>query len=425
MSNTPKRFLTCLNDETVNSTKMYDLSQKSLSGVILDYTEGNVAPVSDFSQVIIDPSMVTYANNRGISLGEYMEELDPSSNYSADSPLGKVSALQRQYIRFGFKSADPKSNEPRATVPLSYTIAHTPANSALFGSFLKDMIFWEPIRDAEYDPNMLFAYTRIQKEDTYKQIRVNDSQFRNRRLHRIGENAEVPVSHMTQSGYTGTMIKHGIGLAFSQEFADNVEMKLFAKAVQRAGLRERKSYFEHVISTLLSGDSIYGLTTGATVTKADVYDSTIAAAGEISYFALSSYLHNMRPYKPNLAIQNLATYHSYISATPPSNMIEFDQLRVLAQTAYPEMPRLLNTDFLGQSPSALITADGVIADNLILTIDTKESIARVVKAGGEVNDTGYDMQHQNYKQISTIIDGIEILPSFRDACQVLSLTLTT
>jgi len=425
MKNTPKRFLTNFSDETLQATRVFEDSKENLSGVTFDYGQNpDIVNVrTPFNEIKLDPSMVTFANDQGMSVSELLEEMDPSHAYAADDPLGNHTALGRQLIRFGFKTQDDNPREPRMTVPLKYQVAHTPANSVLFPAFMKDTLFWTPLQDVEFDPNLLFASTRTQREDTYKTIRINDSQWRHKRLQRISEMAEVPVSQLTLSGYSGTMIKHGVGLTFSREFANGVDIQLFGKAMERSALRERKAYFDHVLTTIISGDTIYGLTSGATSTQAVSFDSTISAAGQISYFALSLMLHGMRPYKPNLALQNINTFQSYIQAVPPANLIAFDELRVLAASAYPEMPKPTNPTYLGQSPSSLITDTAVIADNAIILMDTKESLGRVVKAGGEVNDTGYDMQHQVFKQISTIYDGIEILPAFRDSCQILSLTV--
>ena len=90
------------------------------------------------------------------------------------------------------------------------------------------------------------------------------------------------------------------------------------------------------------------------------------------------------------------------------------------------MPRATNYDFLGQTPPADVVGNStttIIADNLILFMDVPRGIVRVVKLNGSYNDRMYDPQHQVIKQFSTVTDGIKILPGFRDAVKILSLTV--
>jgi len=426
-THTPARVLSSMSDETKAATQIYS-NQQSVHGSCGNYMgdhELASTRVEDFTKLRIDPSMVEYVNANDMSLPEYLEELDPSANYAVGTPLSMMSALDRQFMRFGFLKPNGRNVQGcNNSLPLAYSIAHTPANTVLFPAFMKQNIFWEPLKDVDLDPNVLFATTRAQNEETWKQIQINDSQWRNKRLFKLAEMAEVPVSRLTLSGYSGSMTKHGIGHWYSMEFARKVSMDLFQRAIQRSAMKERRSHFDHVIDVIQNGNTTYGMATGANVEYAEDYDAIgCTGDGEISFLALSLFLYGMRPYKPTLAVQNVNTFHNYIQATPPKNVTDVEVLRLMAASRYPGMPQPVNYDFMGQTPPALVVPNDVLADNVIIFIDVANSIERVVQTGMEINDLGYNMDNQTYKQIHTMKDGIGFLPAFLESCKILSLTV--
>ena len=419
-----RRTLMVNNDATLKGAKLYDPGQnRSLVGATgVNYSsESDLKPAKDFTEVVLDPSLSLFADKEGITIDEALERLDPITNYDVSSPLFKFSAMDRQLMRYGYMKFDGNLDDRH---PMNLHIAHTPASEILFPAYMNKLLFWDPQKDLDLDPSLLFSGRRIQKEETFKQIKILDSQFKHARMFKISEGGEVPVSTISHEGYSGSMSKHGVGLCWTLEFARRVSLKLFDTAQARARLRERRAFFDHIVTSLRNGDATYGMGSSVTTSTCASFDPIgCTGDGDISYYALSKFLYGLRPYNMVWSICNVDTYHKFISATPPSNVVDTEILRQLSRAGYPGMPESPNKDFFGKVPPCIVVPAATLPDNYIMFIDTKNAIEHVVMANGEINELGYNMDNQTYKQIYTIQDGIGALPGMYDACQILRMEI--
>lgn len=396
-------------------------------GRVYDYTaEGadvqSVAQPGRFNELPIDTSMVELASRRNMTVSALLEELDPSSEYS--DALGEVSAFERQLIRFGLLEHPRSHVGPTSHKRLEFVMKNTPASAVLFPEKIRAALFWDPIIDTEFDPGTLLAATVSQSEDMTKAVMVDDSQLAHRRAFELSEGATVPVSTLRHSAYAGSVKKHGAGLAWSREFARKTSVNLFDQAVARLAMRERRAYFDEILSTIVNGDAVYGMGTGATTATAVSYDSVgVTAAGELSFLALSKFLYSMRPYAPTIAVCNVNTNYAFVNAVPPANVTDNAILQVLSQHLYPKMPNPINPAFLGQTPPLLVVPSTALSDNLIVFLSVPNGLNRIVIKGGEVDETDYAPQTQMYKRFFTIEDGLFPLPSYYDAVKILRLEL--
>ena len=408
----------------------FDNKNNPLNGKLFNYT--NVQSLSDlpicesYVNVPADPSLIRFCDNQKVTLLQALEVMDPSHRYLGQEGLDKTDALERQLIRFGHIQPRRRGYGHTSSFTLSAAVANTPANQLYFPAAQARALFMDPILDQDLDANMLFSGTSTSKERTYKQIRVDDSQFRHMRIPStgVGEQAEFPTSNITTYGYAGNMIKHGMAYSYSREFALYTSFDFAQMAFARASIKERIAYFNHVLDTVINGNTAYGLLNGVTPTTAYSLDPTnITGDGQLSFLSQLSHLYGMRPYRP-MAFCNISTYHSFLQAVPPKNMVDTEILRALVgNKGYPDMPRPVDQSFLQFTPQVKVVPDTSMATNLILYMDTAHAIGRKVLANGNWSDLIYNGELQRYKQIFSQIDGVEILPAFYESAKVLSLTI--
>ena len=404
-------------------------SAGALNGKIHNYNNDgqHLELVENYLQVKADPSLLSWCKLNNIHISQALEQMDPSYRYAGDDAFRGTTALERQFARFGFLRPRGGKLSIVNDFKLSAAIANTPANQLYFPTYQSQALFWDPILDQDLDPNMLLAGTTTSKERTFKHIRVDDSGFRHRRIppQGIGEQSEVPVSNITTYGFAGNMIKHGVGYSYSREFAMFTDFDVADMAFARSRIKERIAYFNHILDTILNGNTYYAITNAcSSVTAFSLDPSAISGDGELSFYAQLMHLYSMRPYKP-MAFCNVSTYHSFLQAIPPKNMVDTEILRALVgMKGYPDMPKPVNREFLQFTPDVKVVPDTSMPNNIILYMDPRYTVARKVLAGGEWSDLAYNVELGRYKQIYQIYDGIEALPSMRDAAKVLSLTIS-
>ena len=400
----------------------------STTGVVKNYAAPDYVfeVYNKFNEVPMDPSLSIRACALGISTEQFLEYLDPTSKYKEGDHLGSLSALERQYYRYGFIRAKRNLNTPQTEVPLKYIAANTPANNLLLPAYTKGLIFWSKIRDLELDPNLLLASTRMQKEQFIQVLSVDDSNFGNRRLTIITENVQGPSVRLSLKTFTGGFIKHGLSLTFSADFVRYVTLDLFSQALVRAAMKERVAHFIHILEVIMDGYPAYGLEGGVPTTKAISLDPNgIVAEGNISYIAIMTMIYRMRPYKPDHIIMNFKTYLAYVQAKPPANFLEASFLATLSKLHVTNLPNPIVTahNFTLENPPVLVVPDYALADNIMIFQNVSRSLTRVVLQGSEIDQTQFDVASQTNLRVMFIQDGLSPLPDFHDATQVLSLTL--
>lgn len=427
----PVVHLNCYDEITRKGARVYGdsgNSYESTIGKVRDYTaEGNVVPerFKSYSEIPIDPSIVTAANGQGMTTEEFFEILDPKSNYKEGDPLAEYTALDRQFIRYGYIA--PKSNllSPKMKVPMEYTIANTPANNVLMPAYTRTRLFFSEIRDLDLDPSLLVATTRRQKENYISTMSVEDNLTPHSRLHIISEAVTPPSIRLGLSAYKSGFITHGISFTYTRDFARDITLDLFKQALRRAAMKERVALFVHILDTIRSGYSVYGLSSGVSSTTAISLDAVgVTGAGIVSFIAVMLMMYNMRPYKPEYLVMNINTYIAYLQATVPSNIQESTILSTLSKLKVPNIANPVKTvkNWFIDRPDVLVVPDYALPVNKIIFIDPANGLERVIKQGSELNELGYTVRTRTFDQVVTVTDGLAPYPQYKDAVKILSLT---
>lgn len=229
--------------------------------------------MAKFETIKIEKGM--YAN-KGKSLTDILEELDPSENYKGTALEG-LDAFQRQLKRFDIKVSGKSSDRVEKFFDNS-------DSAALFPEYVSRAVAVGMER-SDVIPDIVAATTRIDGMD-YRSITSDPSDDKTT-FDIVKETATIPETVIKTQGSLISLNKRGRILSASYEALRFQRLDLFTVMLSQIGMQIAREQLKDAVSVILNGD---GNKNPATV---------ISATGEIDYTDLVSLWAGLAPYELN------------------------------------------------------------------------------------------------------------------------------
>lgn len=229
--------------------------------------------MAKFETIKIEKGM--YAN-KGKSLTDILEELDPSENYKGTALEG-LDAFQRQLKRFDIKVSGKSSDRVEKFFDNS-------DSAALFPEYVSRAVSVGMER-SNVIPDIVAATTRIDGMD-YRSITSDPSEDKTT-FDIVKETATIPETVIKTQGSLISLNKRGRILSASYEALRFQRLDLFTVMLSQIGMQIAREQLKDAVSVILNGDG--------NKNPAEV----ISATGEIDYTDLVSLWAGLAPHELN------------------------------------------------------------------------------------------------------------------------------
>lgn len=203
------------------------------------------------------------AEEKGLTLSEYLEELDPSEQYANEkNGLENMDAFQRQLAAL-------ELNPARAELRDFFT---TFDHAVLFPEFVDRQIRKGLEADGKYAKlSDITALETTIDRDTYKGLEV-DLDNSDVKLRRVGEGGEFPRIRFQLGENSISVAKIGFLLEGTYEALQDVEVPVIANALEQSGMWLRDQLVYEALLIALNGDGNTNPATSFNSAAADKID---------------------------------------------------------------------------------------------------------------------------------------------------------
>lgn len=292
------------------------------------------------------------SKRRGMTLSQYLEQLDPSHQY----PNCPLDAFDRQLAARGLVTRGPAA----VTLEEFYD-----KGSALFPEWV----------DRQVRAGRLFNTMHLTDDDlVVAEESVNNGAFQATQVDMtadysyspVGEGAEGPVATLGHSSVTGDLRKHMFRLKVTYEFMRRVPLPIISVYLQLAGQQLMFDKAEHALNVLING------TTGNN-NPAGTFSQT-----GLSLDNLIAFEEEFDKYEPRLLIMNKA---SKVLTRQISEFASAQAVAIWLGNSSPDMPTPLDNRIKRHDSSSSIL------DQKVVGVDTRYALKRFVEAGGRLTET--------------------------------------
>ncbi len=345
------------------------------------------------------------ANDKGLTLSQYLETIDPSRDYGPDE---KYDAFERQIIRVSEQFAKlgkpplvvtsiPEKGVWASKVEAFYT---TDESKILFPEFINRIAREALVVDDIL--NELVAVRTPIDSNAYRTVYVvNDSSKASKK--RVAEGADMPVAEMKTSENAIKIYKYGRRLRATYEAIRRMRIDLFRLHVEAIMRQANVDRAADAYAVLLNGDGNNNAATTYALT-----DLKTGATG-LDYEVWTSFLFNFYPYQMTTLIGGKNELIKFLTINAPNidplRLIE--QLRFGRATSQGEMAQsIFNNYRIVYLPTA--TA------NKLLGLDRRYALEMVVEVGSDIQETQRIISSQWEELVISEVNGFGvILPEAR------------
>lgn len=225
---------------------------------------------SGFEAVELGQPLLRACRTERLSLSAKLEELDPSDQYAADSDLRKLTAFERQLVRFNIRTrTDRLTLQPASTLGEFYEPIQTkpdgtrffasdqPQSWVLYPEFINRQMRIIPLPEDVL--GSLVAQVTPVDTDLYKTIYLNDNiqtapGQQQRQLVRVGEGAEIPRVTIGSFENGIQLNKYGIALAGTYETYRRLRVDLFTIFLARIAMQIKLDLATWALNVIQLGD---------------------------------------------------------------------------------------------------------------------------------------------------------------------------
>ncbi len=373
---------------TVTSGQMHPRAGEIL-GRFADLKGENEAAIAARNEI------VATAHERKMTLTNYLESLDPSSNYDDG-----LDAFERQLLVSGIRTqSDPVKGIFADPVNRFYA-SDQPASPVLFPEFINRQmrvaLLAPPILDE------LIAITTPVDSDSYRTIYLQDTTA-TRRMSRVAEGGELPRVKVATSEKSISLKKYGVILEGTYEVYRRMRIDLFALHLSRIALQAMLDKSQEALDVAINGDGNGNAATNYNLTALDPNTT----AGKLTYYAWLRWGLKLFPYQLTTVVGGEAELLSVLTLQFPNinplmilSMLQNDgpvNMRLqLAQDIYTNI-RLV---YLQTAPS-----------NVLLGIDRRSALEMAVEIGASLTETDRIISRQlNEIAISEVVAMAQLMP---------------
>jgi len=260
------------------------------------------------------------ANESGLTLSQYLEQLDPSHGYNDG-----LDAFERQMRRFNILTKSiPSKGLWASKVERFYMADDAATTPILFPEFVNRVAREALVQDSIL--NEMVAIRTPIDSNAYRSIYITNDETKTTKK-RVSQGADFPVAEMTTSENTIKIYKYGRRVKATYEAIRRMRIDLFAlhiKAIMKQADVDRAT---DAYTVLKDGD-------GNTGTAATNYNKTALQTGlasaALTYSGWLSYMFKFYPYKMTHIIGPAASLVELLTVDAPN----IDPLKLIQQLKF-------------------------------------------------------------------------------------------
>lgn len=292
------------------------------------------------------------SKRRGMTLSQYLEQLDPSFQY----PNCPLDAFERQLAVRGLVTRGKSA----VTLEEFYE-----KGSALFPEWIDRQVRVGRLFNTMHltDDDLVVA-EEISTNGAFKAVTVDMTADYS--YSPVAEGAQGPVAKLGHSSVTGDLRKHMFTLEVSYEFMRRMQMPIISVYLQLAGQQIMFDKAEHALNVLENG------TTG------NNNPATTYSATGLTLDNLIAFEEEFDKYEPRLLIMNKA---SKVALRQISEFASAQAVAIWLGRSDANMPTPLDNRIKRHDSSSSIL------DQKIVGVDTRFALKRITEAGGRMTET--------------------------------------
>jgi len=343
------------------------------------------------------------ANEAGLTLSQYLEQIDPSHEYNDG-----LDAFQRQLRRFNIiLNSIPEKGIWASKVEAFYMSDDGAQVPILFPEFVNRVAREALVADDILGE--LVAITTPIDSNAYRTIYItNDTTQTSKK--RVTEGTDMPVAEMKTSENTIKIYKYGRRLKATYEAIRRMRLDLFALNIRAIMKQAGMDRAADAYTVLKDGDGNNNAATN--------YNKTALQGGVVSdalgYTGWLKYLFNFYPYKMTTIIGGIDELISVLTMNAPN----IDPLKLI------EMLRFGGTSQGGTMAQNIMNNYRIVylpeaVANVLLGFDRTMSLEMVVEVGSDITETQKIITSQWNEIVISEVNGFGVL--MKDARRKLTL----
>lgn len=347
------------------------------------------------------------ANEKGLTLSQYLEMIDPSDRYGSDC---KLDAFERQIKRvsetFMEKGKPPlvlKSIPEKGIWASKAEAFYTTSDSAvLFPEWINRTA--RQALQADDILNELVAIRTPIDSNAYRTIYVTEDATKKSKK-RVTEGAEMPVAEMKTSENTLKIYKYGRRIKATYEAIRRMRLDLLALHIEAIMRQAGVDRAADAYDVLINGDGNNNAATN--------YDKTTLQGGvatdDLSYKGWSKFLFKFYPYQMTTLVGGEDELVSFLTMTAPN----VDPIRLIEQL------RFGRTQSQGEMAQSIFNNYRIVylptaVANKLLGLDRRYGLEMVIEIGSDIQETERIISSQWQEIAISEVNGFGIfLPNAR------------
>lgn len=329
------------------------------------------------------------ANERGVTLSQYLEIIDPSDQYG---PNEKLDAFQRQIKRVNegimaqgknpiVLNSIPEKGIWASKVEAFYT---TQESVVMFPEFI-NRVAREALEADDILNEMVAMRTPIDS-NAYRTIYI-DTEKKPKQKKRVSEGAEIPVAEMKTSENTLKIYKYGRRIKATYEAIRRMRLDMLAlhiRAIMRQAGVDRAA---DAYKVLIDGD-------GNNNAAENYNRSSLTAADALDYAGWAKYLFKFYPYQMTSLIGGTDELVTFLTMAAPN----VDPIRLIEQL------RFGNSSQTGTMAQSIFNNYRIVylpdaTANKLVGFDKRYALEMVVEIGSDLQEANRIIESQ-WEQIA-------------------------
>lgn len=241
-----------------------------------------------------------------VPLGELLEDMDPSDNYTGQ--FRDMDAFQRQLALADIRTKSVPSKGLYAHQLGRFFQSNVPGSQVLFPEYVDRVL-----REGMITPGILdylIAGTTNIVGDVYATIYANET-VDQRRVKRVVQGAELPKTTLATAEHAVRLFKYGRVLEATYEFFDTVSIDLFSVLLRRIAMQLELDTSLAAVEILVNGD---GNSNAAVVHNQSVLDTGTTP----TFTAYVAFAMKFFPYQLNTLVGNATSLIKFLTMTYPN-----------------------------------------------------------------------------------------------------------
>lgn len=347
------------------------------------------------------------ANDKGVTLSQYLEQIDPSERYGSDEKLDaferQIKRVSEQLVAQGKQPIVLKSIPEKGIWASKVEAFYQTSDSAvLFPEFINRTARQALMQDDIL--NEMIAIRTPIDSNAYRTIYVTqDAKATSKK--RVTEGSDMPVAEMKTSENTLKIYKYGRRIKATYEAIRRMRIDLFALHIQAIMMQANIDRATDAYNVLINGDG----NNNAAINYNKTALQGGAAGDPLNYTGWATFLFNFYPYQMQCLIGGKTELINFLTMAAPN----VDPIRLIEQL------RFGRTQQQGEMAQSIFNNYRIVylpdaAANKLVGFDKRYSLEMVIEVGSDIQETQRIISSQWEELVISEVNGFGVfLPEAR------------